>query len=196
MTRRMALTVLACVCIQAVHGASLSENLLIHASYGRAAWDNTDSGGYRVSFCSTNPASFMDAAQGTQINEVEALVSGKHRVFRSISRFDKDPQYQPPGTQGYRDIDYDQDGNLVVWRTFEVSSMRTATESERIAVKKCYRVSPSGKITVINDHYVVREHFKPDSGYNTAEIDHFLLGSGTGLFLHFGSEVRRHRGER
>jgi hypothetical protein len=57
-----------------------------------------------------------------------------------------EPRYYPIGTNGYEGIDYDADGNLILWMESEGATIRDNNVHEEYRESTCFRVAPDGAI--------------------------------------------------
>lgn len=56
------------------------------------------------------------------------------------------PKYYPIGTNGYEGVDYDTDGNLILWMGSEGATIRDQNLHEVYLENTCFRVAPDGAI--------------------------------------------------
>jgi len=56
------------------------------------------------------------------------------------------PKYYPRDTNGYEGVDYDADGNLILWMRSEGATIRDEDIHEEYVERTCFRVAPDGTI--------------------------------------------------
>ena len=142
---------------------------------------------YIVSFSVVKNASLFDPNQGQVFMNCQATWA-KEAFAMKISYHYKHPTvYSPIGTCNYRAMDYDQDGNLIVWRRQEKCILWSPIRNQTIERIESFFVDPSDKLLDKGGTQTIAQHFPVGSRKNTYELNQFELAMGRGFSRHFGT---------
>jgi hypothetical protein len=140
--------------------------------------------GYKISFISTTQDNqFRDPNQGMIFSNCQA-VWAREDVFamKKTNYYEKDiPIFRAPGTGGYRSLDYDRDGNLIVWRVLESYILFTPDRNDRIQISKALRIDPNGNLVHEGSSHTTLHRYPINNRGNTYEFNKFQLAIGRGF---------------
>lgn len=151
---------------------------------------------FTVVFEMRKPALRFDPGQGTQINRCTFTSGTGVRGLTVESKYSAEPVYRKPGTTGYQAMDFDIEGNLIVWRSLGKQAITTGDLNRVYDVQQMNRVSPDGIVLERVSHTQVYE-YPPGSTDSMYEIAQLELATGRGFYKHldsFKSEKTREDG--
>ncbi len=142
------------------------------------------------------PAVWFDPKQGIQISRCTFAVDGAVQGLTIQNEFSADPVYRAPEARVYQPMDYDQDLNLILWRSLEKKVLSTSEMNRVYDVQQMNRVSPDGQVIERTSQTQVYEYpvGSTDSIY---EVTQMRLASGRGFSRYldaFKTERRREDG--
>lgn len=129
------------------------------------------------------PAHPFDSDQGTQWQSCILTCGPDRRAIVAHSRFEKAPVFQPMGFREYQSVDYDADGNLILWRELEKYALFAPAINDAYVVKQMLRVNPQGAV-VDTVRHVQLQRYLTGSDDNVYELGQVLLSSGRGFSTH------------
>lgn len=137
---------------------------------------------YKTSFMMARKANPSDPNQGMVLIDCEATWA-KEGVFamKIVGNYEKDvPVFVPQRSRRYKSIEYDRDGNLIVWRSVEKYILFAPDRNETLEVLRGFRIDPNNRILNMNDH--TQLHRWPISNRNNMyELRQFQLATGRGF---------------
>ena len=110
------------------------------------------------------------------------------------TKYEADPPYRPvntPGYSAYRPLDFDRDGNLIVWRSLRKVSLSTAHFNRLYDEHEVMRIAPSGEVLSKARGPEVYE-YAVGSRANFYEFDQFRMAAGRG----FTSQIEQVKAQR
>jgi len=153
--------------------------------------DKLFNGGYTIAFIMAKKANMLDPNQGMVFIDCEAtFTKDVNFAMKMDYNYQHPPIYTPPESYVYKPFDYDEEGNLIVWRrvkTYVLSNPDrndTLEELEVFFVDSEVKLVDKGKNTNIS---LLR--FPIGSPDNTYLFDQFKLAIGSGFSEHLGKVV-------
>lgn len=135
----------------------------------------------------------FDPAQGIEIKNCTIMWNYDSCMIKTKSEYEHPPVFRPLGVLDYRQIDYDKDGNLIVWRSLENSVISTKDRNESVEKLIMFRIGPLGDIRD-SKNYTQLYRYPVGSAKSTYLFDQFRLATGRGLSKHLiriRSEISR-----
>lgn len=134
----------------------------------------------------TQVSSRRDPTQGEYTRSC-VIVSGPEGVgMESASAFPGPPEYRRPDAPGYvADIDFDHEGNLIVWRTMRTAALSSSEFNQRYERLRKHRVHPSGVVIEEEDFHRLRQ-FPAGSWSAVSDAEAALWAAGRGLTRKIG----------
>jgi hypothetical protein len=140
--------------------------------------------GFAASFI-MRTESLFDPAQGKQFNVIEVAWSQNWCVMKATSLYEHEPVFRLPGTAGYRPIEHDSEGNLIVWRPLAKYTLSTKEQNDTSEKSAMYVIDPAGK-TIATNIYTKLLRFRIGDRNNVYIFDQFRMATGWG----FGEQLR------
>lgn len=122
----------------------------------------------------------LDPAQGNEIKHCTVSWTADSCAIKIISDYDHQPVFRPKRILGYEAIDYDGEGNLIVWRSIEKYIISTKDRNDAVEKLAQHCISPDGDILRTNI-YTQLYRYPIGSPDNTYLFDQFCLATGRGL---------------
>lgn len=139
--------------------------------------------GYKVSFViTTQDNQFRDPNQGMVFKECEATWAKEGCFAMKITyHYEHPPVFGPLGSRRYEPIDYDKDGNLIVWRSLEKHIFFGPDRNEEIEKIQSFFVDPNGML--VNKGGTQTKLFRYPIGNTNHmfEFNQFALAVGRGF---------------
>lgn len=112
------------------------------------------------------------------------------------TQYEGDPPYHPVNTlgystSGYRPLDFDHDGNLIVWRSLRKVSLSTANFNRLSDEQEVLTIAPSGEVVGKARGPTLYE-YAVGSRANFYEFDQFRMAAGRG----FTSQIEKLKAQR
>lgn len=114
--------------------------------------------------------------------------SGTHQCHQPntlaiTSTFSSHPVFRPTGTPGYQDMDYDDQDNLILWRSLEKKVLSDRETNRVYDVQELNRVSPESQALEKTRHTQVYE-YAPGNLDSIFEVQQMEAASGRGFSKH------------
>ncbi|MEJ5261008.1 MAG: hypothetical protein WHS88_12545, partial [Anaerohalosphaeraceae bacterium] len=140
---------------------------------------------YSASFQMLNQACMFDPRQGDVRIEGTITWRKDNLCMKMLYSYLQNPIYVSPDTGIYKQIDYDRNRRLILWRPLEKYILSTLERTEIVDIYQLFFVSPEGEFEQSEDLYRIKHIFPSDCPLDgTYEFKHFLMASGIG-FLHY-----------
>jgi len=138
--------------------------------------------GYKICFLiTTNDNPYKDTEQGMIFMNCESTWTEKgYFATKLIYDYEHPPVFAAPKSKNYRQFDYDEHGNLVVWRTLEEYALATPVRNDVIKKVRVFFVDPNNKIINTGDN-IIMSRFPIDKPYNLHQFKYYLLSFGRGF---------------
>ncbi len=88
--------------------------------------------------------------------------------------------YRAPGTGSYTELDYDDEGNLIIWRVASRRSLMDATTNETLWEHRGIIVDPGGQV-IREMKTAMRSVFRLTDPHDWYEVDRWCLAAGIGF---------------
>ena len=139
--------------------------------------------GYKVSFVITTQYNqFDDPKQGMVFKECEAVWAQEDCfAMKIIYHYEHPPVFGPLGFRRYEPIDYDKEGNLIVWRSLEKYILFTPDRNETIERIKSFYVDPNGILVNKGGMQTKLFRYPIGSTNHMFEFNQFELAVGRGF---------------
>ena len=146
--------------------------------------------GYKISFVmATKDNQFKDPNQGEIFMNCESTWMGENIfAMKVIYEYEHNPIYAPRGICNYTGYDYDNKGNLIVWRTLEKDIISTPDRNETLEKIRVFFIDPNNKIVETGDNIQVHR-FKIGDTNNKYQYNQFELATGRGFSKHLGVDA-------
>jgi len=158
-----------------VIGSCISQGLLLGAPPDNAAsllktLKDTCSTPFTLTVEVVRPTFFIFRGQGnTKLVMRMTIGDDKSAIVWKASEL-PEPAFFPLGTDGYKAVDYDPDGNLLLSMWSQGATILEATRHEEFLEGITYKVSPEGAITEMPSPTPLLERYYFDSGKKSREI--------------------------
>lgn len=138
--------------------------------------------GYKTLFTIVTNAKPQDPNQGLLAMDCEATwIAQGSFAMKIVYDYEKEvPCFVLKSSGCYKSIEYDQDGNLVLWRTLEKYILSTPDRNDTLKKLKVFFVGPDGQIAKTGDNMLLHQ-FPIDSPDSMYEFNQFQLATGRGL---------------
>jgi hypothetical protein len=134
-----------------------------------------------VDIRSTEPTiPFLDERQGIVNKKCTLTRIGDERGLTTLHRYGSAPIFAIPGEHGYHPGDYDEQGNLIVWRILEKYSLFTDKVNNRLEVRQSNRVNSESLVVRAPTSSVLYIYPPGDENY-FFEFQRLLLAVGRGV---------------
>lgn len=138
--------------------------------------------GFEVSF-TMKAENVFDPNQGTETTKYEMAWTPNWHVVKGIHDYEHSPVYRPPDQSIYlRGRDYDENSNLIIWRTLETYIFSTKGQNEKVEQLMSYTIRPDGEI---KSTYPYTIHSLYPVGSLPKIFAHFQLATGRGFTQYF-----------
>ncbi|MCG8407994.1 MAG: hypothetical protein MI923_22580 [Phycisphaerales bacterium] len=138
---------------------------------------------FTVTFEMSIPTVRFDPDQGTTICECKLTYQNGVRGLSVESPLTNNLTYRAPGTAGYQDIDYDEEGNLLIWHSARKVCLSAGDVNRAFDEQELFRIHPDG--TVVLDHVHPQTYeYRVGSENNVHEFEKFRLATGRGFSKH------------
>jgi len=141
--------------------------------------------GYKTSFVVTRNAKQSDPNQGMLFMDCQATRAEDSFAMKIAYHYEHPPVFAQPGLGDYRPFDYDDKGNLIVWRTLEGYILSAPDRNDTIEKVRVFFIDPNGQIVETGDNTLLRR-FPIGSPDNMYLFNQFQLATGTGFSKHLG----------
>lgn len=140
---------------------------------------------YKSSFVLVRPAKLFDPNQGMVVMNCEVTESAGTFAMKIVSDYEKAvPVFVPRGSKRYQAGDYDESGNLIVWRPVEKYILWGPKNNDALETIKAYFVASDGTLVREGPPHKVLHRFPVGSRDNTYEYNEFQLATGRGFSKH------------
>jgi len=138
---------------------------------------------FMTSFSMSNPASLSDPSQGIVVMDCNAIRTPDGSfAMKAVYSYEKEiPVFVSPESHRYEPVDYDKDGNLIVWRTLESYFLSSPSRNELLREVKSFFVSPDGKLTDKGGSNTILHRYSVGSTATTFRLTQFELATGIGF---------------
>ena len=146
----------------------------------------TSGTGYKISFVmATQDNQFKDPNQGMVLKDCEATWAEKGSFAMEITyHYEHPPVFGPLGFRRYEPIDYDKDGNLIVWRSLEKHIFFGADRNEVIERIQSFYVDRNGTLVNKGGTQTTVFLFPLGNINHMFEFNQFELAVGRGFSKH------------
>lgn len=137
-------------------------------------------GACTVDFKISIPESFdgMDRGQAVKLCHYSA-----DKAYRALSvkfEYSSTPPYQPEGVRGYERVSYDDDKNLIVWRSNSKHSVSGPEYNRTFDEQEMLLIDPGGEVTVRGTRLYIYE-YPVGSRDSLYEFDQLQMAAGRGF---------------
>ena len=166
--------------------AEISEAELLNLLSKKDLTFNTP--GYKTSFQMAKQANLFDPNQGMVFMDCEVTwITDGTFAMKIKYYYEHPPVFVQLGSGDYRPPDYDEEGNLIVWRSLEKYIVFAPDRNETIEKIKSFFVDPNGKLVNKGGTQTILHRYPPgDRGY-TFEFNQFQLATGRGISRRLGA---------
>ena len=138
--------------------------------------------GYKVSFVITQDNQFRDPNQGLVFKYCEATWTERGSFAMKITyHYEHPPVFGPLGLHHYQPIDYDKEGNLIVWRSLEKYILFASDRNETIEKIQSFYVDTNGRLVDKGSSKTLLDRFPIGSRTHMYEFNQFKLATGQGF---------------
>jgi len=117
---------------------------------------------------------------GKHVEVCRFSTAGGVRALSGETRYEHDPEFRPRGPGGHDGMDYDSDGNLIVWRPLRKSGLSTPEFNRVLDEQENLLIAPNGEVLRRLQHSTLYLHDIGDPN-STFEFDQFRRATGRGL---------------
>lgn len=132
--------------------------------------------GFTVSFVMETEASLLGPDQGRMVHDCTAAWTADSRALKGRCHYDHPPRYREDAGS----VDYDPEGNLILWRTVEVYAISTPQRNEALHLSEMWLVGPDGEIRETVNHSTLY-HYSIGSSEGTYQLDQLRSATGRGF---------------
>ena len=145
--------------------------------------------GYKISFIvTTKDNQFNDPNQGMVYMDCEATWTGEGLFAMKITyHYEHTPVFGRLGSCNYTPIDYDQEGNLIVWRIMEKYILSAPERNESVLRIESTFVDPNGKLLNKGSSHTKLRRYPPSNHSHMYEFNQSELAAGVGFSKHLGA---------
>ncbi|MHC4428340.1 MAG: hypothetical protein ACYS0D_07020 [Planctomycetota bacterium] len=136
--------------------------------------------GFRLSGELANVAHFVHLDQGIARRHVVLTGDGKSMGRVEDFFYDNFPDYKPPGTLRYVSTEFDDEGNLTVWRTQFLRALRGPYINHAFEGQVAYVLNPSGEVIEAGENLELTRYQTTDNQTRN-QFERVLWGVGRGL---------------
>jgi hypothetical protein len=139
--------------------------------------------GCNISFLMTEQSHKSDPRQGLVHSHCEANWQQKDSlVMKKSYVYEKDiPVFVPPEANVYGKNEYDDHGNLIVWRNIESYILFSPEQNDRIQKIRALRIDPNGKLVSEGKTKIMLHRYPIGSNGNIYEFNRLKLATGRGF---------------
>lgn len=119
----------------------------------------------------------FDLADPTSTDVVTVSVDGAVKVLSSQRFYLQAPTYRAPQSERSREIDYDEQGRLLVWRSLATERLVTPERNDALSTLRLFRVEPGGEV---RPEATTHRQLRRFQGSILSEVDLVLLALGSG----------------
>lgn len=143
--------------------------------------------GYKISFIvATQYNHFNDPNQGMVFKDCE-VTRTKEGAFamKKIHQYEHPPVFGRLRSRNYSAFDYDEKGNLIVWRTLEEYVLCTPDRNDTISKLRVFFIDPNNKIVQTGDN-IMLHRWPIDKPYSMYQFKYYQFPMGRGFSRHLG----------
>lgn len=140
-------------------------------------------GSFTVTFEMSIPTVWFDPDQGTTSCQCMLTYLDGVRALSVESPLTESLVYRPQGDGTYQDMDYEEDGTLLVWHSARKYCLSAGDINRALDEQELYFVHPWGAVTLDHVHTQVYE-YRVGSEENVHEFEKFRLATGRGFSKH------------
>jgi hypothetical protein len=119
--------------------------------------------------------------QGTARVQVEMTSDGATTAIRQISTYTSPPQYKARDGSEYVDQDFDQDGNLLVFRQTSMSAFVGPDVAGSSTVLELFKISPDNRVVSVERIAPSVLLFSPEKASDFVNLRYLSWAAGRGL---------------
>ena len=134
---------------------------------------------------------FLGPDQGKETRICHYTASDAAAALSVETQWEGDPPYHAVDTPGYRQLDFDADGNLIVWRSLRKVSLSSPDFSRTYDVQEVLLIAPTGEVLSKARGPTVYE-YPAGSRAHLYEFDQFRMAAGRG----FTGEIEKLKAQR
>jgi hypothetical protein len=184
------------VCMFAMIAILLWQPIKVFASASRGGVKNLlsekdqifEAGGYRISFIvltQVNP--FNDPNQGKVFRDCKTTWTKEGAFAMKIANHYEHPLvFGQIGSRNYRAVDYDDKGNLIVWRTLDEYVLCTPDRNDTLEKVRAFLVDPNGQILETSNNTMLYR-WPIDKPYSIYQFKYYQFPMGIGFSRHLGT---------
>jgi len=143
---------------------------------------------YKISFIRANQDRSFDPNQGMVYMDCELTCIPEGSFAMKITyNYEHPPVFARPGTRGYQPLDYDEQQNLIVWRSMDKYIIFAPDRNETRTRMKSFFVDPNNQILDKGGVQTSVIHFPTGDRINTYEFNQFQYAIGCGFSRRLGA---------
>jgi len=146
----------------------------------------SNSVGYIISYQVLTKANMFDPNQGLVIMDCTVTRTGQAFAMKITYNYEHPPIFAHLGTRDYQPIDYDQEGNLIVWRTLEKYILFAPDRNDTLKKLMVFFVDPNDQI-VKKRNNIGLHRFSIGDRNNMYEFSQYELATGRGFSKNLGT---------
>lgn len=141
------------------------------------------SSSFTTSFLMSKNARLFHPEQGIVVMDCNATWTPDGSfAIKAVYYYEKEiPVYVPPELGRYKSIEYDSDGNLIVWRILQRYFLSSPDRDETLEKIKSFFVSSDGKLTGKGGSNTILHRYPVGSPETTFRLKQFELATGLGF---------------
>lgn len=152
-----------------------------------------ESNSFEISFVIRKNAMSFDPNQGIVAMDCNATwTQDGSCAMKVLYRYEKEiPVFVPPGSRPYQPADYDEHGNLIIWRVLEKHILSDvnysdANHNDTLEKLRVFFIDPNGQVVKTGDNTLLHRWPAGDPA-NIYEFRQFQLAMGRGFSRHLGT---------
>jgi len=147
-----------------------------------------NSTGYKFSFVMSMNGDPFDPNQGRVFMDCKATWTTEGSFAMKITNYyEHPPVFALLGSGNYGPIDYDEDGNLIIWRSLEKYILSEPDRNDSIEKIKSFFVAPNSNLVDKGGTQTLLHRFPIGSRDNMYQFNQFQLAIGQGFSRHLGT---------